>query len=57
MYVGYMSYMSYLNYMSFFMNHLKSFEFVLNIIFFVFKTLSKNFREYIRMENSSYKIT
>ena len=39
-----------------FENCMKSPEFVLNIIFFVFKTFSKNFREYIRIENPSYKI-
>ena len=32
-----MSYMSYISYMRFFMNHLNSLEFVLNITFFVFK--------------------
>ena len=56
MYVGYMSYMSYVLYMGFFMNRLKSLEFFLNIIFFVFKNFSQHFCEYITMENLSYKI-
>ena len=65
-YGSYMSYVSYMNYvcrlyglyeicMSFFMNHLKSLEFVLNILF-VFKNFWRNVREYIRMENPSYRI-
>ena len=40
MYVGYMSYISHT---SFFMNRLKSLEFVLNIIFSVFKFFQKIF--------------
>ena len=34
---------------------MKSLEIVLNIIFSVLKNFSKNFREYIMMENRSYE--
>ena len=34
---------------------MKSIEYVLNIIFSVFKNFSKNCREYIRTENPDYK--
>ena len=37
-------------------NGLKPLEFVLNMIFSVFKNFSTNFIEYVRMENPSYKI-
>ena len=36
-------------------NCLKSFEFVSNIVFSVFKNFSKHFPEYTRMKNPSYK--
>ena len=36
-------------------NHSKNAWVVLNAIFFVFKNFSKNFHEYIRMEDSTYK--
>ena len=37
-------------------NCMKSLEFVLNTIFFVFVNVSKDFHEYVRTENMSYKI-
>ena len=47
MYVGYMSYMSYVNYNSCFYellkNCIKTLEFVLSIVFFVFKVFQKIF--------------
>ena len=35
---------------------MKSLEFALHIIFYVFKNFSKDFHEYIRMDNPSYKM-
>ena len=61
MYVGYNSYgscISYVSYMSFLWiawNHSKIAWIILNIIFSVFKSFSKIFHKYIRMEDRSYK--
>ena len=51
-----MSHVIYIGFMNRLKNCMKSLEFVLNTIFFVFVNVSKDFHEYVRTENMSYKI-
>ena len=51
-----MSHVIYIGFMNRLKNCMKSLEFVLNTIFFVFVNFSKNFHEYVTTENMGYKI-